>query len=101
MDSIERARHAAGRYLAERGYEEEARLASGGKGDDFAEVRIALQLIAHQDDRVRRYEKALSAYADKEFWGGDLPGTALADDDQGRIARYALAGVDAPIRYYD
>lgn len=48
MTPIERAREAAATYLASRGYDAEAKRAAAGEGDDFAEVRIALALIAQE-----------------------------------------------------
>ena len=95
------ARALAGRYLADRGYPAEAALIDAGAGDDFAEVRLALDLLDRQDARIARYERALAAYADPDFWEGDLPGTALAESDRGDLARSALAGTNAPIRFYD
>lgn len=38
------ARAAAARYLREQGYDREAQMAAGGKGDDFQEVRLAIAL---------------------------------------------------------
>ena len=47
--SLDRARAAASRYLREQGYAAEAALVSDGQGDDFAEVRMALSLLAILD----------------------------------------------------
>ncbi len=54
MTPIERARDAAATYLASRGYDAEAKRAAAGEGDDFAEVRIALALIAQEQKRNGR-----------------------------------------------
>jgi hypothetical protein len=51
MTPIERARDAAATYLASRGYRDEAKRAASGEADDFAEVRIALALIAQEKRR--------------------------------------------------
>lgn len=45
-DSLATARRAAARLLGDRGYAREAALVLAGEGDDFAEVRTALALLA-------------------------------------------------------
>jgi hypothetical protein len=94
MDQIDKARLVASRYLTDRGYDAEARIIASGSGDDFAEVRIALHLLTLQDERLDRYERVLTAYADPEFWND------MADADQGRRARHALEGRDLPAQHY-
>lgn len=64
MTAIERARKAAATYLASRGYDDEARRAASGEGDDFAEVRIALALIAQEERITRRRGSAMAWHRD-------------------------------------
>ncbi|MGV3481328.1 MAG: hypothetical protein ACO1O3_15370 [Sphingobium sp.] len=64
MTAIERARDAAATYLASRGYDDEARRAASGEGDDFAEVRIALALIAQEARIARRNGAAMAWHRD-------------------------------------
>lgn len=64
MTPIERARDAAAAYLASRGYGDEAKRAASGDGDDFAEVRIALALIAQEDRIARRRGGAVAWHRD-------------------------------------
>ncbi|MBY8823722.1 hypothetical protein [Sphingomonas colocasiae] len=64
MTPIERARDAAATYLASRGYDDEARRAASGEGDDFAEVRIALALIAQEERITRRRGAAMAWHRD-------------------------------------
>lgn len=45
-DDLRAARTAAAKLLGERGYPHEAALVLAGEGDDFAEVRTALALLA-------------------------------------------------------
>lgn len=45
-DDLRAARTATAKLLNERGYPQEAALVLAGKGDDFAEVRTALALLA-------------------------------------------------------
>lgn len=45
-DDLRVARQAAAKLLAERGYDREATMVLAGEGDDFAEVRTALALLA-------------------------------------------------------
>jgi len=70
-----------------------AAMVRAGAGDDFPEVASAMALIGEQAGRVRHYEEALQAYADREFWDDDLPGGALANHDRGQMARNVLAGL--------
>ena len=44
--AIAAARAAAAKYLADGGYPREAEIVAAGRGDDFAEVRMALELYA-------------------------------------------------------
>ena len=101
MDSLQRARSAAARYLGDRGYPIEADAIRNGRGDDYAEVRIALQLLDQAGDRAARIERALANYADPSFW--DECGSGLSDAalDAGGIARHALADTALPSRYHD
>jgi len=101
MDTLQRARAAAARYLGDRGYPIEADAIRNGRGDDYAEVRIALQLLDQAGDRAARIERALANYADPSFW--DECGSGLSDAalDAGAIARHALAGTALPGRYHD
>jgi hypothetical protein len=101
MDSLQRARSAAAHYLGNRGYPIEAGAIRNGRGDDYAEVRIALQMLAQADDHVAGIERALARYADPSFW--DKRGSGLSDAalDAGTIARHALAGKALPGRYHD
>ena len=86
--AIERARAAAHDYLIARGYPQEARLVASGKGDDFAEVRLALKLLDQIEARMRHYADALEFYADGR-------------EDEGARARRALAGEPLPTDYID
>ena len=45
-DDLHAARKAAAKLLGDRGYAHEAALVLAGEGDDFAEVRTALALLA-------------------------------------------------------
>ncbi|KRB80825.1 hypothetical protein ASE00_17570 [Sphingomonas sp. Root710] len=45
-DDLRAARAAAAKLLGERGYAREAAMVLAGEGDDFAEVRTALALLA-------------------------------------------------------
>lgn len=45
MTPIEAARAAAAKHLGGQGFAEEAAMVAEGRGDDFAEVRIALSLL--------------------------------------------------------
>lgn len=88
---IEAARRAAGKLLRDRGYDREAAIVLAGEGDDFAEVRIALNLLDTEARDRQRQTQALAAYADADFWdeaGADL---SPALTDRGAIARAALA----------
>jgi hypothetical protein len=87
MATIDRARRIAGNYLSTRGYGKEAEMVRHGAGDDFVEVRVALHLIDQEEQETRRYRTALELYAEPEFWD-----YGSADEDQGRLARDALAG---------
>ena len=101
MDPLQRARSAAARYLGDRGYPIEAEAIRNGRGDEYAEVRIALQMLDQADDRVASIERALASYADPSFWeelGSGLSDAAL---DAGTFARHALAGTAPPARYHD
>ena len=95
------ARAAASRYLAQRGYDAEARAVLEGHGDDFSEVRIAVEILAQQDSRSQRIEQALAIYADAAFWADDGANPAEAAMDEGNLARHALAGTIPPGRYHD
>jgi len=92
--SVEDARRAAGRMFIDRGYRQEAEIVLSGRGDDFAEVRIALALMEAQQRRQRRLVEALASYADTDFWDGLDEGTAPAADDRGAMARAALAALE-------
>ena len=101
MDTLARARVAAARHLADRGYSAEADAIRDGRGDDFAEVRIALHIFAGADERLIRLESALEMYAAASFWADDGSGVTPAELDDGDIARHALAGTALPGRYHD
>lgn len=96
MKGIDWAREAAAAVLAERGYRTEAEMIRQGEGDDFPEVRLALQLTRYRDPQMELYERALSFYADPDFWNEDLPGGALVHADRGEAARCALSGKPLP-----
>ena len=78
MDTLVRARIAAARHLGDRGYSAEAETVRDGRGDDFAEVRIALHILAAADERLTHLEDALAMHAAASFW----PMTALAGPQQ-------------------
>ncbi|WP_076070917.1 hypothetical protein [Sphingomonas montana] len=101
MDDLAKARVVAGRHLADRGYDAEARIVLAGDGDDFAEVRIALQIIGRQAERTLRLEAALAVYAAPAFWDDDGSGATDAAHDAGSVARHALAGTNPPTQSYD
>lgn len=101
MEALPRARAAAAGHLKARGYSAEAHAIEDGSGDDFAEVRIALQLLSETDVRIQRLELALTTYAAPEFWEEFAPGSSDASEDGGEIARHALAGTPVPGRYHD
>ena len=101
MDTLVRARVAAARHLGDRGYSAEAETVRDGRGDDFAEVRIALHILAAADERLTRLEGALAMYAAGSFWTDDGSGRTAAEQDDGDIARHALAGTALPGRYHD
>lgn len=91
------ARRIAASYLTATGRPDDARMVIEGKGDDFVEVRVALQALgdAAAGDtaaRVGRLERALACYADASFWDADCAEASLAFHDRGDIARSALAG---------
>lgn len=67
MDTLVRARIAAARHLGDRGYSAEAETVRHGRGDDFAEVRIALHILAAADERLTHLEDALATYAAASF----------------------------------
>ncbi|TXC70543.1 hypothetical protein FSB78_06010 [Sphingomonas ginsenosidivorax] len=98
---LDRARVAAAHHLGHRGYAAEADAIRKGLGDDFAEVRIALQILAGEDDRFARLERALATYAAASFWAYDVSGLTAADLDEGDLARHALAGTAPPGRYHE
>jgi len=100
MDTLQRARSAAARYLGDRGYPIEADAIRNGRGDDYAEVRIALQMLAQAGDRAARIERALATYADPSF-RDELSGLSDAALDAGAVARDALAGTPPPGRNHD
>ena len=101
MDTLAQARIAAARHLDNRGYAAEAESIRDGRGDDFAEVRIALHILAGADERLMRLESALAMYAAASFWADDGSGMTAAELDDGNIARHALAGTALPGRYHD
>lgn len=86
------ARRAAAAYLLNVGRSDDARVVNSGGGDDFVEVRVALQAMGATMERLRRLERALGCYADQTFWDGDVPEASLAFHDEGEIARSALNG---------
>ncbi|MDF0491266.1 hypothetical protein PX554_24400 [Sphingomonas sp. H39-1-10] len=86
------ARRAAAAYLLSVGRSDDARVVNSGGGDDFVEVRVALQAIGATMERLGRLERALACYADQTFWDGDVPEASLAFHDEGEIARSALNG---------
>lgn len=101
MDRLDQARVAAARHLGDRGYAVEAGAIRDGRGDDFAEVRIALSILAGADERLVRLERALATYAAASFWADDGSGVTAAQRDEGDLARHALAGTAPPARYHD
>lgn len=52
--TIDTARRAAAQHLRDGGFETEATMVSEGRGDDFAEVRIALSLLRILGERPAR-----------------------------------------------
>ena len=101
VDVLARARAAAAGHLAERGYSAEADAIRGGRGDDFAEVRIAMRILADEDERLGRLALALAAYAAPSFWEEDRAGASEAAIDAGTIARAALTDTPPPAQHYD
>lgn len=92
------ARQAAAAMLHARGYPREAAIVRAGDGDDFAEVRIALELIKLREGQEQRLLTALTTYADPDFWEGEDVAQSAAFDDRGDIARTALATARPTIR---
>ncbi|MDF0486643.1 hypothetical protein PX554_00745 [Sphingomonas sp. H39-1-10] len=89
---IDDARRIAAAYLAGADRMGDARIVREGGGDDYVEVRVALEALAETTERVGRLERALACYADASFWETDCLDTSLAHHDQGEIARSALDG---------
>lgn len=81
-------------HFRERGRDDMARMITAGHGDDFPEMDVALRVAKNLSRTLERFERALAAYADEEFWGEGNCYAALAFHDQGIIARAALAGED-------
>lgn len=90
--AIEAARQFAADLLVEQGKRSDAAIVRNGGGDDFAEVRLALLIRKAVEADVRRYARALDAYADADFWDAECPEASLAYHDRGAIARSALEG---------
>ena len=86
------ARRTAASYLIAAGRADDANTVLAGNGDDYVEVRVALQALTETALRVGRAERALATYADQTFWEADCAEASLAFYDQGEIARSALAG---------
>lgn len=76
--SLLEARRAAAAYLVSVGRSDDARVVSNGGGDDFLEVRVALQAVKATVEQVGLLERALACYADQAFWDGDIPEASLA-----------------------
>ena len=90
--SLLEARRAAAAYLIRAGHSDDARVVSNGGGDDYVEVRVALQAVGAAAERIGCLERALACYADQSFWDADTPEASLAFHDEGEIARSALNG---------
>jgi len=86
------ARRIAASYLNSTGRPADARTVLSGSGDDYVEVRVALQTLSEIAARMSRAERALACYADETFWEADCAEASLAFHDHGEIARSALAG---------
>lgn len=89
------ARQLAAAHFEDAGRDDLARMVLIGKGDDLPELAIALRALRDLAPKIERFERALAAYADEEFWGDGECYSALAFHDQGKVARAALAGEDA------
>ncbi len=94
MGRLVEARRVAAAYFREAGRDDIERAILAGQGDDFPEVQVALLALRDLGAKLERFERALNAYADKDFWGDGNCYAALAFHDQGEIARAALAGND-------
>ncbi|MGO4170011.1 hypothetical protein [Novosphingobium sp. YAF33] len=79
-------------YLEAAGRADLSHMVRAGEGDDFPEVRAAVEMLSVQADVLRRYEEALGQYADPGFWDEATPGGALALHDSGQMARNVLGG---------
>lgn len=90
--ATERARRFAASMLAANGRDDLAKMVLNGDGDDFPEVIAAAPLFQEQIDLSDRWEHALRAYADPDFWDDELPGGSLASHDRGEMAQNVLAG---------
>jgi hypothetical protein len=88
------ARLIAAAHVRRAGRDDIGQMIVAGQGDDFPEVEIALATLRTVTGTIERFERALSAYADRDFWGDGDCHAALAFHDQGEIARAALAGTD-------
>jgi len=86
------ARRIAAGYLTTMGRPDDACVVREGNGDDYGEVRVALQALSETAARADRLERALACYADPTFWEAECAEAALAFHDQGEIARSAFAG---------
>lgn len=86
------ARRVAATHLTAIGRTDDAGIVLAGRGDDFAEVRVAVRALGEMAVRVARVEGALACYAEADFWDAECPEASLAFHDRGEIARSALAG---------
>jgi len=88
------ARQLAAAHFQDAGREDLARMVVAGQGDDLPELTIALRAMHDLMPAIERFERALAAYADGDFWGDGEWYSTLAFHDQGKVARAALAGED-------
>lgn len=93
-DPVTQARAAAAAFFQKRGDADRAAMVYSGAGDDFPEVQLALLAQSEMQIVLTTYRRALSVYADPEFWTGDIYEATMSFHDQGETARFALAGLD-------
>lgn len=98
---IEDARRIAAEVLRNAGQSRDADFVAVGGGDDFPEVRIALETLNGTSERLSLLNRALRCYADPTFWDDEVAEASLAFHDKGEIARSALIGKDLYAQHRD
>ncbi|MGF7154320.1 hypothetical protein [Novosphingobium gossypii] len=92
--TLVKARQVAAAHFQDAGRDDLARMILAGDLDDLPELAIASRALRDLAPMIERFERALAAYADEDFWGDGECYSALAFHDQGKIARAALSGED-------